>query len=454
MHENEEQQRAGNHEDVKREEARKRGAGDDGTAEKQMHQAAADEGHAAGDGCADAEAPVGVLIEAQNLAGEGHAERHQQQKNADDPGELAGKFVGAEEKHLRHVDEDDGDHEVRSPAVQRAQKPAERNLVIQNVEAVPRFARRRNVNQRQQNAGKDLQKEQREGGAAEDIPPACRVARHRVQSRFLHRPFKLQAQLEPVVDAACGLLQPLHEQSPWPVEIFTSFAVFESVGIWPASMSNSPDDNLPVVGEEAALRRPGGARAVGVVDAAVAGAHEELRLRKPAHGAAEVRAIDGEDAEFVGAITAHVAGDVVGLAVPGIRGGIFVEGEARFSGGKCSRGSERDPGVEARVFAPGREEVAQDGHGEHQADDSVESDAGFEQQPAAGDDARIVSPLHRRRARSRFATAARSMLLSSLLILFASRPMRAHGWRPTAAKQSAGSPDMRRCRRRLRRRAV
>ena len=69
------------------------------------------------DGCADAQAPVGVLIEAQNLAGEGHAQRHQQQKNADDPGELAGKFVGAEEKYLRHVDEHDGDHEVRSPAV-------------------------------------------------------------------------------------------------------------------------------------------------------------------------------------------------------------------------------------------------------------------------------------------------------------------------------------------------
>ena len=111
------------------------------------------------DGCADAQAPVGVLIEAQNLAGEGHAQRHQQQKNADDPGELARKFVGAEQKHLRHVDEDNGDHEVRSPAVQRAQEPAQRNLVIQNVEAVPRLARRRHIDQRQQNAGDDLQKE-------------------------------------------------------------------------------------------------------------------------------------------------------------------------------------------------------------------------------------------------------------------------------------------------------
>ena len=115
----------GNDEDVEREEAREGGAADDGTAEQQMHQGAADEGNAADDGGADAEAPVGVLIEAQHLAGEGHAERHQQQEDADDPGELAGKLVGAEEEDLRHVDEHDGDHEVRSPAVHGAQKPAQ-----------------------------------------------------------------------------------------------------------------------------------------------------------------------------------------------------------------------------------------------------------------------------------------------------------------------------------------
>ena len=93
----------------------------------QVDERAADQGNAAHDGGADAEAPVGVLIEAQHLAGEGHAEREQQQEDADDPGEFARKFVRAEEKDLRHVDEHDGDHEVRSPAVQRAQKPAERD---------------------------------------------------------------------------------------------------------------------------------------------------------------------------------------------------------------------------------------------------------------------------------------------------------------------------------------
>ena len=77
-----------------------RGAGDDGAAEHEIHERAADEGHAAEDGGADAEAPVGVLIEAKNLAGEGHAEGEQQEKDADDPGEFARKLVGAEEKDL------------------------------------------------------------------------------------------------------------------------------------------------------------------------------------------------------------------------------------------------------------------------------------------------------------------------------------------------------------------
>ena len=85
-------------------------------------------GNAARDRRADAEAPVRVLIEAQHLAGESHAERHQQKKNADDPGEFARKFVRAKEKNLDHVNQHDGDHEVRAPAVQRANEPTERDV--------------------------------------------------------------------------------------------------------------------------------------------------------------------------------------------------------------------------------------------------------------------------------------------------------------------------------------
>ena len=96
-----------------------------GAAQQEMHQRRADDGHAAHDGGADAETPVRVLIEAQHLAGEGHAERQQQKKHADDPGKLARKLICPEHEDLHHVDEHNGDHEVRSPTMQRAQKPAQ-----------------------------------------------------------------------------------------------------------------------------------------------------------------------------------------------------------------------------------------------------------------------------------------------------------------------------------------
>ena len=59
------QQQSGNQEDVQRKEARKRGAADDRPAQQEMHHGSAGERNAADDGSADAQAPVGVLIEAQ-----------------------------------------------------------------------------------------------------------------------------------------------------------------------------------------------------------------------------------------------------------------------------------------------------------------------------------------------------------------------------------------------------
>ena len=196
------------------EEARERGAGDDGTAEHEVDERAADEGHAAEDGSADAEAPVGVLIEAQDLAGEGHAEGEQQQEDADDPGEFAGKLVGAEEEDLHHVNEHDGDHEVGAPAVHGAQKPAERDVVVEEFEAAPRVAGGGSIDQREQNAGDHLKNENHRGGAAEDIPPARGAGRDLVLGRFDGGRAQAEPLLEPVVDVDGALLQAGHELAP------------------------------------------------------------------------------------------------------------------------------------------------------------------------------------------------------------------------------------------------
>jgi hypothetical protein len=160
MHGNHGEQNAGNHENVEDEEARKSLAADDGSAEHQVDERTADPWDAADDGSADAEAPIGVLIESENLAGEGHTEREKQKEDADDPGQLARIFVCAEEEDLHHVDEDDGDHEVRAPTVNGAQKPAEVDAVIEELQACPGFAGRCGVDERKKNAGDDLQHEQ------------------------------------------------------------------------------------------------------------------------------------------------------------------------------------------------------------------------------------------------------------------------------------------------------
>ena len=141
VHANEANEQAGNDEDVQREESRERVAGDDGAAQQQMHQTSAEKRNAAHDGDPDAQAPIGILIEAQHLAGEGHAQGHQQQKHADDPGQFAGKLVGSEQEHLRHVNQHQRDHEVGAPAVHSAQEPSQGDTVVEILQAVPGLGR-------------------------------------------------------------------------------------------------------------------------------------------------------------------------------------------------------------------------------------------------------------------------------------------------------------------------
>src|SRR5207237_8506371 len=83
----------------------------------------------------------------------------------------------------------------------------------------------------------------------------------------------------------------------------------------PAPELPRPDPVLVL--EEAPGRRAGGARAVLVVRAAVAGAHEEPRLREPSHGAAEVRAVDREHLKVVAADPTHPARDLRRWPIPG-----------------------------------------------------------------------------------------------------------------------------------------
>src|SRR5262249_23423849 len=117
-----------------------------------------------------------------------------------DPREFAGKFVGSKEKDLNHVDKNDGHHEIRTPPVHGADEPAQGYIVVQCLQTAPSLARRRNINQGQQDSSNELKKEDGEASAAEHIEPARRVARHRMLRRITNGSGQLQALVKPQPD--------------------------------------------------------------------------------------------------------------------------------------------------------------------------------------------------------------------------------------------------------------
>ena len=94
-------------------------------------------------------------------------ERDQQEHDADHPVELARRLVGAGEEHAAHVQEDDGHHAVRRPAVHVAQEDAEGHGAAQVEHAVVGLRGGRHVVEHQQHAGGDQDQEQEERDQAE-----------------------------------------------------------------------------------------------------------------------------------------------------------------------------------------------------------------------------------------------------------------------------------------------
>ena len=78
VHADQQDQRSRNHENVQRKKSRKRGASNDRPAEHHFHNCGTHDRHATSDGGADAQSPIGILIKAQHLSTEGHAQGHQQ----------------------------------------------------------------------------------------------------------------------------------------------------------------------------------------------------------------------------------------------------------------------------------------------------------------------------------------------------------------------------------------
>ena len=139
-----------------------------------------------------------------------------------------------------------------------------------------------------------------------------------------------------------------------------------------------------LVVEEPARRRAGGPLAIRVVRAAVAGTHEEPRLREPANRTPEVRAIDREDLKFLSLQAPHPARDVTGGAVPGPGERIAERREPRLAFGECVDVPQRNPRerFDHLLLARGRREKADERDAEQDAGQRVQGDAQFQEAAA------------------------------------------------------------------------
>src|ERR1700686_4392653 len=119
--------------------------------------------------------------------------------------------------------------------MQSPNKPAQRDAMIQGLEAAPRLACRRHINQREQYASDNLDHEARERGAAENIEPAGSFTRNRVFGRVANQRAHLQPQIQPLPKFA----DQAHVASPRAV-----LAARPGVGIAPALIRIFPSSIL------------------------------------------------------------------------------------------------------------------------------------------------------------------------------------------------------------------
>ena len=193
-------------------------------------------GNAAHNRRSDSQSPIGILVEPHHLSRKAHGECHQEKEDAEYPSQFTRVFIGAEEEDLSHVDQDNGDHEVRTPAMQGSNEPSERDAVIESLQAVPSLSGGRHVNQRKKNAGDDLKEENGERGATEDIKPTRGIAGHRVLDRFANCRAKLEAMVEPGADCS--------DQAHGGLTPFVFAVGLPVVGISPPLMRSFPSSIL------------------------------------------------------------------------------------------------------------------------------------------------------------------------------------------------------------------
>ena len=201
-------------EHVGRVEAGQRGATDVLPGDDERREEATDDGRPRGLLRRDDDGPERVLVPPQQLSGERHRERGEEEERAAHPVRLARELVRAEQEDLRHVHEDEDHHRAGAEVVDAAHDAAERRLAADELERVVRAVRRRHVRHGQTDAGRHLHDEHRERRASEDVPPADAALErggHRMRQHRADGVLELEAQSDPPADRPD---EPAHGEPP------------------------------------------------------------------------------------------------------------------------------------------------------------------------------------------------------------------------------------------------
>ena len=186
-------------------EARERRAADVRARDHQVGEPVADERRLRRLLRRDDDRPERVLVPSEQLAGEGHRQHREKEQRAREPVRLARELERAKEVDLRHVDEDEHDHGARAEVMDPAYDRTERRVVADELQRVVRAVRRRDIGHREADAGRDLHDEDREGRAAEHVPPAhgaLELSRDGVPKDGEHAVLELEPLPEPARDLA------------------------------------------------------------------------------------------------------------------------------------------------------------------------------------------------------------------------------------------------------------
>src|ERR1700751_4228023 len=91
----------------------------------------------------------------------------------------------------------DDDHERRAPVVDAAQYPTQRLSVVQLFQAMVSFSSRWDIRHRQENSGRNLDRETGKRHAAERVEPTPRARRNGVPGSLSPKLGQMQALLKP-----------------------------------------------------------------------------------------------------------------------------------------------------------------------------------------------------------------------------------------------------------------